>query len=192
MAQFEGLTAGTWVIDPMHSEVGFTVRHLMSKVRGKFERFEGSVVVADEPAQSVATATIEIDSINTGTQQRDDHLRSGDFFGADVTPHMTFRSTGIKIEGDSIKAIGDLTIKSVTHQVELDVEFLGTGHDPYGGLRAGFEATTVISRKQWGIDFNIPLDGGKVMIGDKITVHLNVEAVLQPQEAEASAEALTV
>jgi polyisoprenoid-binding protein YceI len=187
MSQFEGLTAGTWVIDPMHSEVGFTVRHLMSKVRGKFERFEGSVVVGDEPDQSVATATIELDSINTGTQQRDDHLRSGDFFGAEVTPQMTFSSTGIKLEGDSIKVTGDLTIKNVTNQVELDVEFLGTGHDHYGGLRAGFEASTVISRKEWGIDFNIPLEGGKLMIGDKITVNLTVEAVLQPQEAEALA-----
>ena len=185
MSQFEGLTAGTWVIDPMHSEVGFTVRHLMSKVRGKFERFEGSVVVGDEPDQSVATATIELDSINTGTQQRDDHLRSGDFFGAEVTPHMTFSSTGIKLEGDSVTVAGDLTIKGVTHQVELDVEFLGTGHDAYGGLRAGFEASTVISRREWGIDFNIPLEGGKLMIGDKITVNLTVEAVLQPQEAEA-------
>jgi polyisoprenoid-binding protein YceI len=185
MSQFEGLTAGTWVIDPSHSEIGFTVRHLMSKVRGKFERFEGVVVVGDDPAQSVATATVELDSINTGTQQRDDHLRSGDFFGSDVTPHMTFTSTGVKVDGDEIKATGDLTIKNVTHPVELDVEFLGAGNDPWGGTRAGFEASTVISRKEWGIDFNIPLDGGKVMIGDKITVHLNVEAVLQPQEALA-------
>jgi polyisoprenoid-binding protein YceI len=98
---------------------------------------------------------------------------------------MTFTSTGIKIEGEQITAVGDLTIKNVTQPVELEVEFLGTGSDPWGGTRAGFEASTVISRKAWGIDFNIPLDGGKVMIGDKITVHLNVEAVLQPQDALA-------
>jgi len=186
MSQFEGLTAGTWVIDPSHSEIGFTVRHLMSKVRGKFEEFEGSVVVADEPGASVATATIQLASINTGTQQRDDHLRSGDFFNAAETPQMTFTSTDLKIEGeDKITAIGDLTIKGVTHPVELDVEYLGVGSDPWGGTRTGFEATTVISRKEWGIDFNIPLEGGKLMIGDKITVHLNVELVLQPQEALA-------
>jgi polyisoprenoid-binding protein YceI len=98
---------------------------------------------------------------------------------------MTFTSTGVRFDGEEIKATGDLSIKDVTHPVELDVEFLGTGKDPWGGTRAGFEASTVISRKEWGIDFNIPLDGGKVVIGDKITVHLNVEAVLQPQEALA-------
>ena len=186
MSQFEGLTAGTWVIDPSHSEIGFTVRHLMSKVRGKFEEFEGSVVVADEPTASVATATIQLASINTGTPQRDDHLRSGDFFNAAETPQMTFTTTGLKVEGDDkITAVGDLTIKGVTHPVELDVEYLGAGSDPWGGTRTGFEATTVISRKEWGIDFNIPLDGGKVMIGDTITVHLNLELVLQPQEALA-------
>jgi polyisoprenoid-binding protein YceI len=185
MTQFEGLTAGTWAIDPTHSEIGFTVRHLMSKVRGKFEQFEGSVIVAEVPTESVAKATVQLASINTGTQQRDDHLRSGDFFNADQTPLMTFTSTGIKIEGEQITAVGDLTIKNVTQPVELEVEFLGTGSDPWGGTRAGFEASTVISRKAWGIDFNIPLDGGKVMIGDKITVHLNVEAVLQPQDALA-------
>ena len=185
MTHFEGLKPGTWAIDPTHSEIGFTVRHLMSKVRGKFEQFEGSVVVSEVPTGSVATATVQLASINTGTQQRDDHLRSGDFFNADQTPLMTFTSTGIKIEGEEIKAVGDLTIKNVTQPVELDVEFLGTGTDPWGGTRAGFEASTVISRRDWGIDFNIPLDGGKVMIGDKITVHLNVEAVLQPQDALA-------
>jgi len=187
MSEFQDLTTGTWVIDPSHSEIGFTVRHLMSKVRGKFEQFEGSIVAASEPTQSTATATVHLASINTGSQQRDDHLRSGDFFGADETPLMTFTSTGVKIEGGEIRAVGDLTIKGVTRPVELDVEFLGIGNDPWGGTRAGFEASTVISRKDWGIDFNIPLDGGKLMIGDKVTVHLNVEAVLQPQEADALA-----
>jgi polyisoprenoid-binding protein YceI len=99
---------------------------------------------------------------------------------------MTFTTTGLKIEGDDkITAVGDLTIKGVTLPVELAVEYLGVGSDPWGGTRTGFEATTVISRKEWGIDFNIPLEGGKLMIGDKITVHLNVELVLQPQEALA-------
>lgn len=186
MTHFEGLAAGTWVIDPSHSEIGFTVRHLMGKVRGKFEQFEGTIVVDDEPSQSVATATVQLASINTGTAQRDDHLRSGDFFGADETPLMTFTSTGVKVEDDQIKVTGDLTIKGATQPVELDVEFLGTGSDPWGGTRAGFEATTVISRKAWGIDFNIPLDGGKLMIGDKITVQLNVQSVLEPQEARAA------
>jgi polyisoprenoid-binding protein YceI len=185
MSQYEGFAAGTWVIDPSHSEIGFTVRHLMSKVRGKFEQFEGQIVVADEPTSSVATATIQLASINTGNQQRDDHLRSGDFFAADQTPLMTFASTGVKVDDEDITAIGDLTIKGVTHPVELEVEFLGTGTDPWGGTRVGFEASTVISRKEWGIDFNIPLEGGKVLIGDKITVQLNLELVLQTQEAEA-------
>lgn len=177
-----GVQAGTWAIDPSHSEIGFTARHLMSKVRGLFERFEGQIVTGEQPS---ATASIDLNSINTRDENRDAHLRSGDFFDVEKTGPMTFTSTKVEEGGKGLLVTGDLSIKGVTKPVTLDVEFLGTDTDPWGGTRAGFEGTTTISRKEWGIDFNIPLEGGKLMIGDKITIHLNVELVLQPQEALA-------
>jgi polyisoprenoid-binding protein YceI len=176
--QFEGLQTGTYVIDPSHSEVGFTVRHLMSKVRGQFRDFEGEITIADNPLESSASAVIELSSVDTRNDDRDAHLRSGDFFSVETTPKMSFRSTGVRQAGSDLIATGQLTIKDVTKSVELNVDFLGTGTDPWGGSRVGFEATTTISRKEWGIDFNIPLEGDKLMIGDKVNVVLAVEAVL--------------
>ena len=176
MAQF---TPGTWKIDQSHSEIGFSVRHLMSKVSGKFEDFEGEIVTDESGLGSVASATIQLSSVNTGTEDRDNHLRSSDFFSIEETPVMTFRSTGDRDKGESYVALGDLTVRGVTKPVELDVEVLGEGSDPWGGRRLGLEATTEISRKEFGIDFNIPVPGEKAMIGDKVSVTLSVEAVLQ-------------
>ena len=166
--------AGTWNIDASHSEVGFTVRHLMSKVRGQFTSFEGSLTTGDSLESTRATATIDLNSIDTRDAQRDAHLRSADFFDVETHGQMTFATTSF----DGSVARGELSLKGVTKPVELEVEFLGIGQDPWGGQRLGFEATTTINRKDWGVDFNIPLDGGKVLIGDKVTVHLAVEAVL--------------
>jgi polyisoprenoid-binding protein YceI len=173
------ITTGTWVLDPTHTEIGFSVRHLVSKVRGKFEAFEGSIVTAENVADSKATATIKLDSINTGTADRDAHLRSTDFFGVDENPEMTFESTGVSVDGDNYTVTGNLTIKGITKPVELAVDFLGEGKDPWGGTRVGVEATTQISRKEFGINFNVPLEGDKVMIGDKISINITAEAVLQ-------------
>ena len=173
------ISNGTWKIDPSHSEVAFSVRHLVSKVRGKFEEFSGEIVVADDAANARATAEINMASINTGTQQRDDHLRSSDFFAAEESPTMTFASTGIKGSGDEYIVTGDLTIRGVTKPVEIEVEVTGEGPDPWGGTRAGFEGTTSIRRGEFGIDFNIPVEGDRVMIGDKISIFLSVEAVLE-------------
>ena len=167
------IVAGSWTIDPSHSEVGFTVRHLMSKVRGQFEKFEGTLVTGDSLDDTRATATIDLNSVNTRDEQRDGHLRSADFFDVEKFGQMTFSTTSF----DGTTAVGDLTIKGVTKPVELDVEFLGIGQDPWGGQRLGFEATAVITRKDWGVDFNVPLDGGRVLVGDKVTIHLAVEAV---------------
>ncbi|MBA2550541.1 MAG: polyisoprenoid-binding protein [Nocardioidaceae bacterium] len=183
MSQLDGPTAGTWVIDPTHTEIGFSVRHLMSKVRGKFEQFEGQLVIAENPLESRATATVQLSSITTSNPQRDDHLCSSDFFDVEANPVMMFETTGVAVNGDRITATGELTIKGVTKPIELEVDYLGTGGDPWGGTRVGLEAATTISRREYGIDFNIPLEGDKVMIGDKITVTLNVEAVLQSQDA---------
>ncbi len=167
------VTPGTWSIDPSHSEVGFTVRHLMSKVRGQFETFEGRLTTGTSLSETRAEATIDLNSINTRDAQRDAHLRSADFFDVETSGPMSFATTSF----DGETARGELTIKGVTRPVELEVEFLGTGQDPWGNERLGFEATTVINRKEWGVDFNVPLDGGRVLVGDKVTVHLAVQAV---------------
>jgi polyisoprenoid-binding protein YceI len=174
-----GLQAGTWTIDPSHSEIGFTARHLMSKVRGLFEKFEGTIVTGEQPS---ATATIDLSSINTRDENRDTHLRSGDFFDVEKSGPMTFTSTKVEEGGKGLLVTGDLTIRGVTKPVTLDVEFLGTDTDPWGGTRAGFEGTTQISRKDWGIDFNIPMDGGRLLVGDKVDLTVAVQAVLQQEQ----------
>ncbi|MGJ9413627.1 YceI family protein [Aeromicrobium sp. CF4.19] len=180
MSTTTAITAGTWNLDPTHTEIGFSVRHLMSKVRGKFETFEGSLTTAEDISASSATVTVDLSSINTGTADRDAHLRSSDFFDVETHPTMTFRATGVTQKGaDEFVVTGDLTIKDVTKQLELAVDFLGEGGDPWGGTRVGVEATGEISRKEFGIDFNIPVSGAnKAMIGDKITITINAEAVL--------------
>ena len=171
--------AGTWTIDPSHSEVGFTARHLMSKVRGLFEKFEGQIATGDAPS---ATASIDLNSINTRDENRDAHLRSGDFFDVENSGPMTFTSTNVEQGGKGLLVTGDLTIKGVTKPVTLDVEYLGTDTDPWGGTRLGFEGTTQISRKAWGVDFNIPMDGGRLLVGDKIDITVAVQAVLQQEQ----------
>lgn len=168
------IVAGTWTIDASHSEVGFTVRHLMSKVRGSFTKVDGTLTTGTALVDTRATATIDLDSIDTRDETRDAHLRSSDFFDVDKHGQMSFTT----ISFDGTTAQGELTVKGVTRPVELEVEFLGAGTDPWGGSRLGFEATTEISRKDFGVDFNIPLDGGKLLIGDKINIILAVEAVL--------------
>lgn len=164
--------AGTWTIDPSHSEVGFTVRHLMTKVRGQFEKFEGKISTGDTLADTKAEATIDLNSVNTRDEQRDGHLRSADFFDTENSGPMTFSS--LSFDGTSAK--GNLTIKGVTNEVELDVEFLGIDNDPWGNRKIGFEATTEINRKDFGVDFNIPLDGGKLLVGDKVSITLSIQA----------------
>jgi polyisoprenoid-binding protein YceI len=175
MSTAAAVTTGTWALDASHTEIGFTVRHLMSKVRGKFETFEGTVTSNDDVTLSTVNVTIDLSSVNTGTADRDAHLRSGDFFSAEEHPTMT------SVKGDNEFAVtGDLTIKGITKSVVLDTELLGEGKDPWGGTRVGLEATTTISRKEFGIDFNMPVDGAdKLMIGDKITINIVAEAVLQ-------------
>jgi len=180
--QFEGLVPGTYQIDPSHSEVGFTVRHLVGKVRGQFRTFEGTLEIAEQPLDSIATAVIDLNSVDTRNDDRDNHLRSGDFFGVDTNPTMTFVSTGVYDKGDKTVFSGDLTIKDVTKSLDLELEYNGTGSDPWGATRVAFEATATISRKDWGIDFNLPASGELVVIGDKVNIVLAVEAVLQAEE----------
>src|ERR1017187_8641155 len=175
-----GYVAGTWDIDPVHSEVGFAVRHMMvSKVRGKFKTFSGQIVTGENPLESSMTAEIDLASIETGAQQRDDHIRSADFFEVETYPTMTYRSTGIRTDGGDYIVDGDLTLKGVTKQVPLTLELNGFGPDPYGGTRAGFTATAEINRSEFGIDFNAALETGGVVVSDKVAIQLEIEAVLK-------------
>ncbi len=179
-ATIPGYVAGTWTIDPVHSEVGFSARHMMvSKVRGKFTTFEGQVVTAAEPLQSSVTATIDLTTIDTGNPDRDNHIRSADFFDVDQHKTMTYRSTGVRSEGDDLFLDGELTLKGVTKPVPLRLELGGFGPDAYGGTRAGFTATGQISRSDFGVNFNAVMETGGVVVSDKIDIQLEIELVLQ-------------
>ena len=181
--QIPGYIAGTWAIDPVHSEVSFVVRHMMvSKVRGRFDTFEGTIVTAEDPLASSVTASVDLSSINTGQEQRDAHIRSADFFEVEKHTHMTLASTGIRAEGDHFLLDGDLTLKGVTKPVTFKLEVNGFGPDAYGGTRVGFSATTEINRHDYGVSFNGPIPGvpGGVTVSEKVTITLEIEGVLQP------------
>jgi len=182
MTEIPGYVAGTWAIDPVHSEVGFMVRHFgVSKVKGRFDKFEGTIVTADDPFASSVTATVDVTSIDTNQEQRDAHIRSADFFDAENHPTLTFTSTGIKADGDEYVLEGDLTIRGTTKPVGLKLELNGFGPDAYGGTRVGFTATTEIDRHDFGVSFNGPIPGvpGGVIVSDKVNITLEVEGVLQ-------------
>ena len=175
-----GYVAGTWDIDTVHSEVGFTVRHMMvSKVRGRFTVFSGELVTGEKLLDSTVTATIDLTSINTGNEQRDQHIRSADFFEVDKYTTMTYRSTGLRAEGDHYILDGELTLKDNTKAVPLTVELNGFGPDPFGGTRAGFTATGEINRRDFGVNFSAPMETGGVVVSDKIGIQLEIEAVLK-------------
>lgn len=173
------LTAGTWAIDPVHSSINFSVRHLMvSKVRGSFETFSGAITVAEDGTPSVS-ATIDVNSINTRNEQRDAHVRSADFFDAENYPTATFVSTGVRPDGDDYIVDGDFTLKGVTKPVSLKLEYNGVNPGMGQGAVAGFEASVVLNRKDFGIDIDMPLETGGTVVGDKITVTLEIEALKQ-------------
>lgn len=178
MSNTSALTSGTWNIDPSHSLVGFTVRHLMiSKVRGSFHSFSGVITVGDSIEDAKVEVSVDLASVSTGDANRDGHLLGSDFFNVEKTPTMTFVSDRIEADGDEGKMHGILTINSISKPVTLNVEFGGLGQDPWGGTRAGFSAHTEINRKDWGIDFNIPLEAGGFVVGDKVKIDIDLEAV---------------
>ena len=179
VATIPGYRTGTWQIDASHSDVSFSVRHMMvSKVRGQFNQFDGTIVTAENPTESTVTATIDLESIDTRNQQRDDHIRSADFFDVAAHPTMTYRSTGLKADGEAWVLDGELSLHGVTKSVPLHLELNGFTNDPYGGVRAGFSATAEINRRDFGIDISLPMDGGGVVVGDKVTIALEIEAIL--------------
>jgi polyisoprenoid-binding protein YceI len=175
-----GYLVGTWKADQVHSEIGFSVRHLMlSRTRGRFTSFDVTIVTSEHPAASTVTATIGLASIDTGNEARDNHIRSADYFEVEKYPTMTYRSTGISQTADGWVIDGQLTLRGVSCDVPLAVEVNGFGPDPFGGQRAGFSATAQINRRDFGIDNTIGLDGGGVVVGDKVSISLEIEAVLQ-------------
>ena len=179
-----GLPApGTWSIDPAHSTVGFVARHLMvTKVRGRFTELEGSVHVAEQPEQSTVEARIKTASIDTGSPDRDAHLRSPDFFDVEQFPEISFRSTRVSGSGEDWTLEGELTVRNVTRPVSLAVEFEGVSGDPWGGQRAGFTARTEVDREDWGLTWNVALESGGVLVSKKIKLELDVQLVRNPVE----------
>lgn len=174
------IPAGTYAIDTSHSEVSFSVRHAgIAKVRGRFEEFEGAVVVGENLAASSATATIVASSVDTGDSTRDNHLRSGDFFNVETRPTWTFVSNGVRADRGDLVLLGDLTINGVTKPVELEVDYNGTAVDPWGQQRVGFSAATEVNRKDFGLTWNVALEAGGFLVGDKVKIALEVSAVKQ-------------
>ena len=172
--------SGQYVIDPGHTRIGFVARHAMvTKVRGTFNDFEGSAVIdGTDFSKSTGQLTIQAASIDSRNEQRDAHLRSNDFLAMEEYPQITFVSTGIRQTGpNSVELTGDLTIRGVTNSVTIPFEFEGTATDPYGNLRAGFEGSTVINRKDYGITWNAALETGGVLVSDKITLEFEVSAI---------------
>lgn len=172
--------AGTYVIDPSHSEVGFTARHLMvTKVRGLFEKFAGTITVAEDFTASKVEATIDATSVNTRDENRDNHLRTGDFFEVEKYPTWTFVSTGLRSKGNDYELDGDLTMRGITKPVTLSLEVLGVNKDPWGNTKAAFSASTKVNRKDFAIEWNAPLEAGGFLLSDDVTLNLEIQAALQ-------------
>ena len=173
------IKAGTWAIDPVHSSIAFSVRHLLvSKVRGHFNTFSGAVVVGEDGTPSV-TAEIAVDSVDTRNEQRDAHLKAADFFDVEHFPTASFVSTAVRENGDSYLLDGDFTLKGITKPVTLDLEFNGTNPGMGHGEVAGFTASVVLNRKDFGIDIDMPLESGGAVVGDKVAITLEIEALKQ-------------
>jgi polyisoprenoid-binding protein YceI len=170
---------GAFELDPSHSHVGFSVRHMMvSKVRGRFTSFTGAVTVADDPTVSGVDVTIDVAGIDTRDEQRDAHLRSPDFFDAEQFPTVTYRSTSVTAKGGGRFAVhGDLTVRDVTRPVELDVTYEGVAKDPWGNQRFGLSATTEIDREDFGLTWNQALETGGVLVGKTVKIEIEAEAV---------------
>jgi polyisoprenoid-binding protein YceI len=174
-------TAQTYAIDKMHSEVTFQVRHLLTKVRGRFTEFAGTVLFdPDHPERSSASLTIDASSVDTGTADRDNHLRSDDFFAVGTYPTLMFTSSQVVKTGDeTYDVVGTLTIRGIATEVTLPVTYLGTARDPWGNARAGFEASLTLNRKDFGLTWNAALETGGFLVGDEVRIYLSIQAIAQ-------------
>ncbi|MHB1925615.1 MAG: YceI family protein [Acidimicrobiales bacterium] len=181
----ESLT-GTYKLDPTHTRLGFVARHAMvTKVRGQFNQFSGSLDInAEDPSKSSAEVSIDVASVTTGNEDRDNHLRTNDFFDVPNFPTWTFKSTSAeKVGEDTYRITGDLTIKDTTKPITIDFEHTGAAKDPWGNTRIGFEGRTTVNRKDWGIGWNVALEAGGVLVGEKVTLELDVSAVKEQPAA---------
>ena len=178
MSDLSALTPGTWTVDAGHSNVAFSVRHLMvAKVRGRFTDFAGTITVAEDALQSKVDAVVKMASVNTDDEGRDGHLRSDDFFATDQFPEMTLATTAISAKGSDYVLHANLTIKGVTRPVDFALEFDGVATDPWGNTKAGFTAEAEINRKEWGLEWNVALEAGGVLVGEKVKITLEIEAL---------------
>ena len=170
--------AGHWVVDPGHSEVGFVGRHFgLTKVRGRFTGVQGTAVIGEDVADSLVEVEIDMTSVSSGDQARDDHLRSADFFDVENHPQWSFRSTGVRADGGDLALDGELTIKGVTRPIVLDVDFLGATRDPWGNDRTVFTASTTIDREDWGLTWNMLLEAGGLLVSKEIRLEIDVELI---------------
>jgi polyisoprenoid-binding protein YceI len=178
MSDLSALTPGTWTVDPGHSTIGFVVRHLVvAKVRGHFNDFSGTITVGENPLESKVEATVSAASIDTRDEGRDGHLKGGDFFDVENFPNWTLVSTGIVEKGSDFVLTADLTIKGITKSVEFALEFDGVAVDPWNNTKAGFTAETEISRKDFGLEWNVALEAGGFVVGDTVKITLEIEAL---------------
>ncbi len=180
----------SWYIDPAHSQIQFSVRHMMiSNVRGRFEAFSGTVDVDEaDPTRSTVNVQIEGASINTREAQRDAHLRSPDFLNAEAYPYLVFKSKGFeRLDRTHGRLIGDLTVRDVTREVVLDVEYNGQARSPWGTVSAGFSAQAKIDRKDWGLNWNTALETGGLLVGDEVSISIDLELVKKEEPVEAPA-----
>jgi polyisoprenoid-binding protein YceI len=171
---------GTYTLDPAHTRIGFVARHAMvTKVRGSFDEFAGTAVLdGASPANSRVEVTIEAASIDTRNAQRDEHLRSNDFLAMQEYPQITFASTGVRQAGETtFEVTGDLTIKGVTNEITIPFEFEGSAKDPFGNQRVGFEGSVTINRRDYGVTWNAALEGGGVLVSDKVTLEFEISAI---------------
>jgi polyisoprenoid-binding protein YceI len=175
------IPTGTWAVDPSHSTVGFSVKHLgIATVRGRFEEFEGTLEIGDDLSSARAFGTAQVNSINTDEPGRDEHLRSADFFGAEANPELGFESTSIRqLDEDTFEIEGDLTMNGVTNPVTLTAVVEGTETDPWGNDRVGLEVTGRVNRTDWNMTFNQALGSGNLLVGEKVTLSLDISAVKQ-------------
>ncbi|MFN4001736.1 YceI family protein [Microcella sp.] len=175
-----GYRTGTWTVDHSHTEIGFSVRHLaISKVKGVFETFDATVVAAENPLESQLTVTVDMASINTKNAERDAHLRTNDFFAIDEFPTLTFVSTGLRVEGDALLLDGELTLRGVTKPITITGEFGGIATDPWGNVKAAASGSTVISRSEFGVNWNAALETGGFLLGDDVTITIDAQFALQ-------------
>ncbi len=180
LLEIPGYKAGTWTLDPAHSEVTFSVRHMMiSKVRGAFGLKTATIVAPENPLEASVTASAEAASIDTKDEGRDAHLRSADFFDVEQFPTIDFVSTGVRVEGGDFLVDGDLTMHGVTQPVTFEVEFGGFGTDPWGNYKAGATAKTVVNREDFGLTWNAALETGGVLVGKDVTITLDLQGSVQ-------------